>query len=532
MTTSADAGLAVSPDGQRMAFTASDGNTVKLFVRSLNALDATEIATPGLSPTLPFWSPDGQQIAFTSQGGELEKVDISGGPPVAICNCVLYSGTWNRDGVILANSFSPALVYRIPASGGDIKLLWPLASDETQQVWPQFLPDGKHYLYYSGSNQPGKAGIYVNSIVSNDRRFVVATDTSAVYAQGQLLFTRGDVLMAQPFDPGTLKLSGDPHPVTDHLETGTLHDATISVSANGVLVLRQTPNSSKSSLQWFDRSGKKLGVVGEAAGYSHPALSPDSSKLAIGIVDPRLKTRDIWTFDLLRGTQTRLTFDPADDMYSIWSPDETRIAFTSDRAGQRDLYWKPADGTGAEELLLGGKGAKNLEDWSPDGKYLMYNYNPNGHTSIYVLPLAGDRKPIPFVDTNFQTGDSQFSPDGRWVAYRSNESGRTEVYVQGFNLDPSQPRGKWQISTAGGSAPRWRGDGKELFYQSGDTYYAVDVQTDGKSFVAGIPKPLFTTPTAFLPRPFAVSRDGQRFLILAAPEKTGSSPLEVLLNWR
>jgi Tol biopolymer transport system component len=306
-----------------------------------------------------------------------------------------------------------------------------------------------------------------------------------------------------------------------------------------VLLWRHTKPSPPLSLQWFDRSGKKLNVVGGVADYSNPELSPDDSKLAIGIRDPQLKTRAIWIFDLLRGTQTRLTFDPADDLDSIWSPDGTHIAFTSDRAGQKDLYWKPADGSGAEELLLGGKGGdKYATDWSRDGKYLMYNYQPSssGLAHLYVLPLAGDRKPVPFVTINFLTDQGQISPNGRWVAYRSTESGKNEVYVQGFNLDPSQPRGKWQISTAGGDQPRWRSDGKELFYHLGDTYYAVDVTTDGKSFEAGIPRPLFAFPTVLSGSgsgsPFVVTRDGQRFLVLAPVEKTGSAPIEVLLNWR
>jgi Tol biopolymer transport system component len=415
-----------------------------------------------------------------------------------------------------------------------------LAAGETGQGWPQFLPDGKHYLYLSASNLPGKGGIYVNSIDSNDRRFVVATDTNAAYVQGQLLFTRGDVLMAQPFDPGTLKLSGDPRPVADHIEKGIHHTATFAASPNGVLVWRrEASNSSQSALQWFDRSGKKLNVVGGVADYTSPQLSPDDSKLAIDIRDPKLKTRDIWIFDLLRGTQTRLTFNPADDTSPSWSPDGTRIAFSSDRAGQKDLYWKPADGSGEEELLLGGKGGdKYAGSWSRDGKYLMYSYQtPEEHLlHLYVLPLSGDRKPVPFVNIKFVTGEGQFSPNGRWVAYRSTESGRNEVYVQGFNLDPSQPRGKWQVSTAGGDQPRWRSDGKELFYHLGDTYYAVDMTTDGKSFVAGIPKPLFAFPIVLSysgsGSPFVVTRDGQRFLVLAPVEKMGSAPIEVLLNWR
>jgi Tol biopolymer transport system component len=315
-------------------------------------------------------------------------------------------------------------------------------------------------------------------------------------------------------------------------------NANFSASPDGVLVWHRNTQSSQSRLQWVDRSGKRLGVVGEAAEYSNPALSPDDTKLAVGIRDPQTKTRDIWIFDLLRGTRTRLTFDPADDLDSIWSPDGTRIAFTSNRLGQRDIYKKPADGSGSEELLLGGKGAgKNVEDWSPDGKYLIYNYQPTGaYAHLYVLPLDGDRKPVAFVNPELSTQQGQFSPNGRWVAYRSNDPGRMEVYVQGFTLDSSQPRGKWQVSVAGGELPRWRHDGKELFFHFADGFFAVDVKTDGPSFQARIPRLLFEIPTVISSptggAPFVVTRDGQRFLVLALVEKTASAPLEVMVNWR
>ena len=353
--------------------------------------------------------------------------------------------------------------------------------------------------------------------------------------------------MAQPFDLRNLTLRGEPRPVANHIElaqtVGTsgasgYAGATFSASPNGVLVWRRDTQSSQSVLEWFDRNGRKLGVVGEPAEYSNPALSSDDTKLAIGIGDPKTKTRDIWIVDLLRGTRTRLTFDPADDLDSIWSPDGTRIAFTSNRLGQRDIYQKPADGSDPEELLLGGKGGgKNVEDWSRDGKYLIYNYQPPGPAAhLYVLPLDGDRKPVPFVNPELTSQHGQFSPNGRWVAYRSNESGRPEVYVQGFTLDSSQPRGKWQVSVAGGELPRWRRDGKELFFHFGDGYFAVDVKTDGPSFEAGIPKPLFEVPTVSSTpaggAPFVVTRDGQRLLVLAEAEKTASAPLEVLVNWR
>jgi Tol biopolymer transport system component len=358
---------------------------------------------------------------------------------------------------------------------------------------------------------------------------------------GQLLFMRGDVLMAQPLNPRNLKLEGEPRRVADHVErmdTQGVPGAIFTASSNGVVVWRRG-NSAQSALQWLDRSGKKLGVVGEAADYSNPALSPDNRRLAVGIRDPQTKTRDIWIFDLLRGTKTRMTFDPADDLDSIWSPDGTRIAFTSDRLGPRDIYQMPTDGSGSTELLLGEKGGqKNVEDWSPDGKYLVYNYQTSSEIHLYVLPLAGDRKPIPFVNTQFTAQQGQFSPNGRWLAYRSLESGRSEIYVQGFTPDSARPRGKWQISTSGGDLPRWRRDGKELFYHYGNTFFAVDVKTGGASFEMGIPRPLFDATTSTNSNvsggspPFVVSSDGQRFLVFAPVEKEASAPLEVLVNWR
>jgi Tol biopolymer transport system component len=536
---------AISPDGQRIAFTASEGTGGRLFVRPLNAATATEIPIPGSSAGYPFWSFDGQQIVFHSNG-TLQKVDLSGGPPVTICSdCGGFGGTWSRDGVILSTN-GTGLLYRVSATGGDAKPLRPLAQGETAQFSPEFLPDGKHYLYLSVGKAPDQQGIYVASLDSNDRTFIVATKTQAAYLQsGQLLFTRGSVLMAQPFDLSSLKLSGGPRPVADHLQlapANSLPLASFAASPSGVVVWRHSKSASWSFPQWLDRDGKKLAVVGEPADYSNPSLSPDDSKLAVCIRDPQTATRDIWIFDLLRGGKTRLTFDPADDIDPVWSPDGTRIAFTSDRSGQRNIYWKLADGSGPEELLLGGnEGQENVEDWSRDGKYLIYNFGSGSHAALRVLPLAGDRKPVTYLDTRFATSEGQFSPNGRWVAYYSNESGKQEVYVQGFSLDPSQPRGKWQVSTAGGELPRWSRDGKQLYYHFGTQFFAVEVKTDGPSFQAGVPKLLFEVNAVNSTgigsgrggSPFAVSSDGKRFLVLAATdEKAPSAPIDVVVNWR
>jgi serine/threonine protein kinase len=538
---------AVSPDGKRIAFTASvdvPGNS-SLFIRPLSAETATEVPIP-TGAVWPFWSPDGQQIAFFSRGAgfPLQRVDISGGSPVTICpfTSIGAGGTWSRDGVILFSQ-QPDLLYKVNAAGGEAKPLRSPAEGETAQRWPQFLPDGKHYLYLSMSSRPDQQGIYAGSLDSNERKFIVDTNAQAFYVEpGQLLFMRGNVLMAQPFDVRNLKLQGEPRQVADSIEridlSAPFPGAIFAASPSGVLVWRRGTLSPESVLQWVDRSGRKLGAVGEPADYSNPALSPDNRRLAIGIRDPQTNTRDIWIFDLLRGTKTPMTRGPADNLDSIWSPDGTRIAFSSTRAGQRDIYQTPADGSGSAELLLGGKGGpKNVEDWSLDGQYLVYNY-PTGSrfgVGLYVLPLAGDRTPVPFVNTELNAQQGQFSPNGRWLAYRSLESGKSEVYVRGITPDSLRPRGRWQISSAGGEIPRWRRDSKELFYHSGTTFYAVDVKTDGPTFEVGIPRLLFDAATVNSNTPgrapFVVSSDGQRFLILAPREKLDGEPLQVVVNW-
>jgi serine/threonine protein kinase len=534
---------AISPDGEHIAFTAvaSMQDNERLFVRSLNAAAATEIPVSNLNPNFPFWSPDGREIAFSSRG-TLQRVSISGGPPIVICNCSALGGTWNRDGVII---FANRSLFRVSAAGGDPKPLKPLAEGETGQRWPQFLPDGKHYMYLSLRNRPGQQGIYIASLDSNEPKFIVASNAGAAYVQsGQLLFMRGDLLMAQQFDLRKLELKGEPRTVAEHIELAetsrpgeTLSSASFTASFNGVLVWRRRAQSFQSSLRWFDRKGRRLGIVGAPADFSDPALSPDDNRLAVAILDPEKITRDIWIFDLLNGTKKRLTFDPADDCDPVWSPDGTRIAFSSNRKGQRDIYQIMADGSGPAELLIGGNdGNKDVEDWSRDGKYLVYNYNPLGQANLYVQPLGGERMPVPFVSTKFRTMEGQFSPNSRWIAYRSSESGRPEIYVEGLSLDSSRQRGKWQVSIAGGELPRWRRDGKELFFHAGSSYFSVDVKTDSTAFEAGIPKPLFEASTvSSIPiggSPFAVTRDGRRFLVLAEVTKQASEPLEVLVNWR
>ncbi|MEK7404638.1 MAG: hypothetical protein AAB225_05980, partial [Acidobacteriota bacterium] len=336
----------------------------------------------------------------------------------------------------------------------------------------------------------------------------------------------------QAFDSKRLQMAGDPLPVAEQVAAlpAPYLGSLFSASENGVLCYHE-PAARMAQLAWYDRSGKRLALLGEPGGYTNPALSPDEKRLAVDRCDPQTNRRDIWVFDLARGTSTRLTFDPAEDVNSVWSPDGSRIAFSSERKGYRDIYQKPASGAGGDELVLESKANKSLEDWSRDGRYMIFTApQPATGVDVWVLPVSpgAERKLAPLLQDPAAQDQAQISPDGRWIAYRSTESGRPEVYVQAF--PPSG--GKWQVSTAGGTEPRWRGDGKELFYVAGTKLMAVEVKASGSSFEAGAPKALFEArlvPDLRRNR-FVVTADGKRFLVRTEAGDT-SSPITVVVNW-
>jgi Tol biopolymer transport system component len=539
--------MAISPDGERIAFSArEDGFGIShLYVRAMNLLTTTRV--PGTEGGFePFWSPDGRQLAFASRG-TLKKLDLSGGSPQALCRIgdFVSGASWGRDGVIVFSAGGE--LFRVAATGGEPQQLGKRTEGETARTSPHFLPDGR-YLYFSQTVRPENRGIFVASLASADGKRILPSDGAAVYSpSGHLLFVRGEALMAQAFDVDQLKLSGEPLRVGAQVALygvslqatqygGTAAAAAYTVSRNGVLAWQADSGLGGMQLTWFDRRGKNLGTVGERAAYSNPALSPDERTLAISRVDPGTTTRDVWAYDLVRGTSTRLTFDPADDINPAWSPDGSRVAFTSDRKGVRQIYQKLANGAGDEELLLESTDWwKNVEHWSPDGRFLLYNYyRGGGPADLLLLPLGEgtERKPIPFLATEASEIMGQFAPSGEWIAYVSNESGRPEVYVRAVATDGSSPGGKWQVSTAGGLDPKWRGDQRELFYLSSSTVMAVDVKTEGMRFEAGIPHPLFEVrlPTAPRRNRYVVTRDGQRFLVTAVGDET-PSPIDVLVNW-
>jgi len=350
---------------------------------------------------------------------------------------------------------------------------------------------------------------------------------------GYLLVVRERALLAQRFDADKLQLSGESVPVAEPVGR-MLYRTQASLSETGVLVY-DAGGTAGHRLQWFDRGGKALETVGLPGGYLSVDLSPDARRLAADRNDTQTGNRDIWLFDLARGASTRFTFRPAFNDSPVWSPDGRRIAFRSNREGLFNLYQKDASGAGEEELLVKTPANKFPTGWSPDGRWLLYHeLDPKTRMDLWLLPLDG-RQPQPWLRTEFDEGHGQFSPDGQWVAYESNGSGRNEVYVRKFAPGGAAGVGQSQVSTGGGEQPRWRGDGKELFYLGADRrLMAVEVKTIGGRFEAGLPRALFPTRAAITPSlymVYAVAPGGQRFLILTESEEVVSQPATVVVNW-
>ncbi len=525
----------LSPNGRYLVFSGTEsGNKPHLWLHSLDSLSTQPLLnTEGAY--FPFWSPDSRFVGFFG-GGKLKKIDVSGGAPETLCDAGEFvgGGSWNQEGVIL---FVPqeGSLHRVSAVGGEAKPTLDLdkARKETGHLWPHFLPDGRHFLYLSSS--AGKGVIYVASLDSKETQPLISVESNVSYTPpGFLIYGRQETLMAQPFDAGKLRITGDPFPVAQGVQRMPIPGSLFSISQNGVLAYRSAGSSNSTQLAWYSREGKRLVTVGEPADYTNPAISPDQKRVAVGIGDPQTKTRDIWVIDLQRGGTSRLTFDPGDDRNSTWSPDSLRIAFTSNRKGRHDIYVKPASGAGEEQILLQSSEDKAVEDWSPDGQYLAYATDPSNGEFLFSLR---ENKVAPLLPEKNPNAQVRFCPTRgsmpRWFAYASNESGRLEVYVRTFAGVPSVSGGKWQISTHGGSEPIWRGDGKELFYANGNKLMAIDVNPDGESFEKGIAKELFEAPLALERRSnYAVSADGKRFLLNVRVEDKATAQFTVMLNWR
>ena len=541
---------ALSPDGKRLAFVAADSSGKRyLYVRSLDALVPKRLE--GTEGALhPFWSPDNQFIGFFSQV-KLKKVDASGGAPITICDGGLpRGGAWNADGMIIFTNGpgSPLLV--VPASGGNPTRLTKFDSlqKENSHRWPSFLPDGKHFLYLARTvtGSQGEGGlIRVGSLDGKVNKVLVSASSNAVYASGHILYVRGTTLVAHVFDESSLEVKGEPMTIAE----GVTYDPSINrgmftVSSNGILLYQRGVAQLGSRLILFDRTGKPTGVASELAEYFYPHVSPDSRFVEAYVWDYQSHNADIWISDLDRHQKTRFTFNPAVEAYGVWSPDGSRLIFDSNREGPYNLYEKALSTAAGETVLLRTSHDKNPCDWSKDGKFLLYQENHPESTQfdLWVLPLTGNREPVSFLQSEFNESGGRFSPDGHWVAYVSDESGRSEVYIRPFQEPGAQTAAKngamsgeeWQVSLAGGDSPRWRGDGKELYYFSHDNkMMAADVTVkDGVLGVSHV-HPLFEVPSIVqLPvSDYDAFSDGKKFVINVPFETQNQTPLTLVVNW-
>lgn len=518
--------FALSPDGQQLVFAASGAAGAQLWLRPLAATSAQPLAGTERA-RLPFWSPDSRSVGFFADG-KLKRLDIGGGLPQALTNVSFgEGGAWSPEGVILFGpSSSRSPIARILASGGEAAPVTTLGTpaNSAYHGFPEFLPGGRAFVFEI-SGDPDIRGIYLGSLDTKEIKRLTVADSTGFYLPARwLLFVRQGTLVAQPFDLSRRQITGDPVTVADTVANG-FGGAAVSVAANGLIAYRAGTGGGR-QLTWFDRSGKVIGTVGPADlnGLTDPALSPDGSRVAVsGTVQGNV---DLW---LLDGTRmTRFTFDAGFDSFPTWSPDGTRIAFRSNRGGRYRLYEKPSNGAAPEQLLYdsGDGTVTSPSSWSSDGHFLLLQGNtPKTSYDVWVLPLGGERKARVFLGTNFEERNAEFSPDGKWVAYRSNESGRSDVYVRPF----PGPGGQWQISTTGGVAPRWRRDGKELYYIAPDArLMAVPIRTQGETLEPGTPIPLFQTRIvgggSYPNRPqYDVAADG-RFLINVAIENAATRP--------
>jgi eukaryotic-like serine/threonine-protein kinase len=536
---------AISPDGRLLTLAeAQGGKNNLLWVRPLDSFAAQGI--PGTEGAyFPFWSPDSRFIGFFARG-KLKKIEVgisSGyGSPQTLGDAPDgRGGAWNRDGVIV---FSPNLeegLYRVSAAGGPVTAVTALdrSRQETSHRWPYFLPDGRHFLYWVRSSGEDGQGIYVGALDaglnSQLKKRLLSTATNAAYAaapaaSGYLLFEQERMLMAQPFHPDQLQLTGEAVRLANEIRLDGNNHVGFSASATGLLAYRG--GDSVTQLVRFDRTGKRLESIPRSEGGATPRLSPDGKLVAFMRLDLQSQAGDIWLLELSRGISSRLTSDPAYDWRPVWSPDGSRMVFASNRRGPMNLYQRLVAG-GRDELLLASNNPLIPTDWSSDGRFVIYEQRePKTRLDLWVLPVEGDRKPFPFLQTEFDESEGRLSPDGRWMAYTSNESGTEEVYVQRFGgvagTLASTAAGKSRISTNGGSNPTWRRDGKELLYIARDLkLMAVEVK-GSSTFEPGIPKELFKT-RAGNPG-YAVTPDGQHFLVPVIAEDA-ASPFTLFVNW-
>jgi Tol biopolymer transport system component len=534
--------FAISPDGRSLAFVSQERGSEpwSLFVRPIGSVVPQKLAVAedaDQHSVQPFWSPDSRFIAFAA-GGKLKKIEATGGPAQDICDAAgFFGGTWNGEGTILLGSAAGLL--RVSAEGGEPEAVTSPEEGETGHYWPHFLPDGRHYLYTAWHSESAKRVILGGTLGSNEKTRVMPAESNTAYSEpGFLVFHRENAVYAQPFAWKKFALSGEPVRIADevgYIATNGWGD--FATSLNGILAYYQATGSinvtwadvAEWQLAWVDRSGKVLETPGPPGVYRGMEVSPDGKRIAVHRHDA--SGGDIIVIEP-RGSTTRLTFDASRHNSSpVWSPDGERIAYCALNEGKWGLYQTLSSGSGTEELLYESELPKAPMSWSPDGKRIVFWIeDPKNGSDLWVLTLE-DKKAEPLIASPSKETHGQISPDGKWIAYTSNSTGREEVYVQPF---PSGS-GRYQISFHGGDWPRWRRDGKELFYHMiaqtpdspaatgsflGGSLMSAMVNARGEIFEPGNPKDIIRSGLLNLPhsggpyQEYDVSADGQRILAI------------------
>jgi serine/threonine protein kinase len=535
--------IAVSPDGKTIAFVAKPDQSAppSLFVRPFGALTAVKVAGTD-NATQPFWSHDSQFIAYAS-GGKLKKVAAIGGATQDLCDAAdVFGGAWSASNGGTVVFGTPKGLFTVSAEGGNASPVSELGEGETGHYWPSFLPDGRHVVYLAWSEAPAKRVIYAGSLDSKDRTRLVDAESNPIYAAtpasgGYLLYHRQATLFAQPFDANAFRFTGDPAQLVGELSTATNGFGKFSASGNGALIYFQglvgasTSGRARVTLSqfgWIGRGGTRAGAAIETGQYGDMDLSPDGKFIAVTRQEAGATAADIWVYDWAKQVPQKITTDPVDAVDPVWSPDGLRVAFTSYRKGNADIYVTNANGVGADKPLLESALNESIEDWSRDGRYIVFEYGKDTFQDIYAAPMENDKpgKPFPVVEGRFQKNEPQFSKDGKWLAYTSdqNEPGKFQVFVVSFPV----PDRKLQVSTDGGGQPRWAWDGKRLYYRTSDNRFAyVDMTVGETTLQASPPVPVGAAPTSNptaadpMRHMFSVGQDGSALVRIPVGAATG-----------
>jgi serine/threonine protein kinase len=536
--------LALSPDGHMLAFVSPDEASGANMVSVQRIGSSAVTLLPGTEgASYPFWSPDDAFVAFFADD-KLKKVALSGGAPQPLATATSgRGGSWSHTGVIVFSPQAAGWLWKVNADGSGLAPVTNKSFDPSRNVshrWPVFLPDGENFLFtmLTFSSNDDTRGVYLDSLKADPKQLVVSRSNLG-YANGYLFYLDDKTsLRATPFDLAKRAVGSDSQVIADQVGyQPSISWGTFSVSENGTIVYNATLGATLSVLTWYDRAGKELGHVGDIGVVSNPTLSPDGSRVAIDIADAKANDVNIWLGDLNRGTNSRFTFDTTEDVGGVWSRDGSMIAYRSLQAKDTNLFLKQAQGLQPPRLIFSVSANGHPTDdlipnsWSPDDKLLLATLQAAAGGSQLALIQPSSGKMTPFLNTQSSESNGQISPDGKWVAYASNESGDWEVYVTTFPT----ATGKWQVSRGGGTEPRWRGDGKEIFYIGPKSMLTAVTVDTRDSFSSGNPTPLFRTQiraqvSSTDQFSYDVTKDGQRFLINKYAKPAQVAPLHIILN--